>query len=190
MAGWLQDVGERCLMVLDWRWWEGWLWWGQKASAGRCAGACGWRRVCLLGLVTGEKVACEGTGLEEFWDELKGGRGAAGQRTWVGREMGLTWCCTGQVSWSSHGGNCGGGVWGGSVQASAQGQGRGNEFQLGWGELGLVFVGSDHPLTTFFRPGKVLNGVDSVFLISLLSFLSMPQCVPFRSPVMFLCPPA
>lgn len=63
-----------------------------------------------MGVVTGKKVGCEGTVLEEVWDELKGGHGAAGQRTWVGREMGLVWCCTGQVSWSSRGRNSGGEV--------------------------------------------------------------------------------
>ena len=66
--------------------------------------------MCLSGLATGKKVACEGTGLEEVWDELKGGRGAAGQRTWVGREVGLAWCCAGQVSWCSRSRNCGGEV--------------------------------------------------------------------------------
>lgn len=56
-----------------------------------------------------EEVVCEGMGLEEFWDELKGGSGAAGQR--VSREMGLVWCCTGQVSWSAHGKSCDGEGW-------------------------------------------------------------------------------
>lgn len=53
-------------------------------------------------------MVCEGMGLEEVWDQLKGGHGAAGQRTWVSREMGFVWCGTGWVSWSSHGRNCGG----------------------------------------------------------------------------------
>lgn len=61
-------------------------------------------------MVAGKKVACEGTGLEELWDELKGGCGAAGRRSWVGREVGVAWCRAGQVSGSSRGRICGGEV--------------------------------------------------------------------------------
>lgn len=50
---------------------------------------------CLLEVVAGNKVACEGTRLEKVWDELKGGCGTSGQRPWLSREMGLAWCCTG-----------------------------------------------------------------------------------------------
>lgn len=46
------------------------------AGAGRCAGVCGWRCRCLLEVVTGSKVTCEGTGLKEVWSELEGGSGA------------------------------------------------------------------------------------------------------------------
>lgn len=42
-----------------------------------------------FGMVTRKRVACEGTAVGEVSDELKVGHGAAGQRTWVGGQMGL-----------------------------------------------------------------------------------------------------
>lgn len=70
---------------------------GQEAGAGRCAGACGWRCRCLLAVVTGSKVTCEGTALEEVWSELEGGTGAAGQRTPGSRKVGLVLPRTGEL---------------------------------------------------------------------------------------------
>lgn len=60
-----------------------------------------------MGVVTGSKVTCQGTGLKEVWSELEAGSGIAGQRTWVSRKVGLVWCCPGQVGWSSRGRNSG-----------------------------------------------------------------------------------
>lgn len=62
----------------------------------------------------------------------------------------------------------------------------------GWdrGEPGLVFVGSDHPVTTFVVPGKGFNEVGSLFFISLLCLMSMLQYVLFTSPAMVLSPAA
>lgn len=167
------------------RTWEKGIWWWLTGGDGKDSYGEG-RRLQLAGA----RGPADG-GTCVFWGWWQGRRWSVRGRGW--RRFEMSWRVAGRQlargpelagKWDLRGG-----VWGGSVQASAQGEGRGNQFQLGWGELGLVFVGSDHPLTTFFRPGKVLNGVDSVFLISLLSFLSMLQCVPFRSPVMFLGPP-
>lgn len=50
--------------VFDWTPRGRWLWGGQEAGAGRCAGACGWRCRCLLGVVAGSKVTCERNRIE------------------------------------------------------------------------------------------------------------------------------
>lgn len=71
-------------------------------------GGCGWSSVCLPGVVTGKRCPKRGWGWRRFGMSL---RVALGQlaRGSVGKWD--FWCCTGQVSWSAHGRNCGGEVW-------------------------------------------------------------------------------